>query len=288
MDRHAGRHHGHRAPVLHGCRRRASQHPHHRYRTERSRQRISRAVDPDPDNNSTGSATTANQRGIDANSDGDFLDAGDVSPSDFVGSIGLISGRPRPVLRLHLNHNTGIVFSCCSVTDPDVSAAAIPPPPRTTMASVSPSSSAISQTASRPCSTTPTMGGSLATIDIPVDPVDRAPCRNPACWRCSASACSASPARVVAAERSGRETKRDLRSAPLSPGAGTPPAAATCRHRGLFFDQPACRDAGIGQQLGRGLNRIDRQPGSREGELGFARRPPTQVLEPSWAPRRMS
>lgn len=137
--------------------------------------RISRAVDPDPDNNSTGSATTANQRGIDANSDGDFLDAGDVSPSDFVGSIGLISGRPLGLFSdSTYNHNTGIVFSCCSVTDPDVYLGG-----GNTSASTNDHGIGIAfelgdlaNGQQAVLNYAYVMGGSLATIDIPVDPVD--------------------------------------------------------------------------------------------------------------------
>lgn len=73
--------------------------------------RISRAVDPDPDNYPGGSASTNNQRGI-------------VSPAvamtDFVGSVGGISGRPLGLYYVGaIEHNTGIVGNCCSTTDPD-------------------------------------------------------------------------------------------------------------------------------------------------------------------------
>lgn len=73
--------------------------------------RVSRAVDPDPDNFPGGSAATNNQRGIVAQS---------VPVTDFVGSLGSISGLP---LGLYydgaLTHNTGIVSNCCSVTNAD-------------------------------------------------------------------------------------------------------------------------------------------------------------------------
>ena len=73
--------------------------------------RVSRAVDPDPDNYSGGSASTNNQRGIASPS---------VPVEDFVGSLGSISGLP---LGLYYNgtitHNTGIVSNCCSVTNAD-------------------------------------------------------------------------------------------------------------------------------------------------------------------------
>ncbi|WP_245650830.1 PEP-CTERM sorting domain-containing protein [Thauera butanivorans] len=73
--------------------------------------RISRAVDPDPDNYSGGSAATNNQRGI--------ADQG-VSLEDFVGSLGAISGYPLGLFYSGpIAHNTGIVGVCCSVTDPD-------------------------------------------------------------------------------------------------------------------------------------------------------------------------
>lgn len=80
---------------------------------------FARAVDPDPDNNPGGSAITANQRGIDNNGDGDTLDAGDVAAENFVGSIGTISGQPLGLFAdTDFIQNTGIDFSCCSVTDP--------------------------------------------------------------------------------------------------------------------------------------------------------------------------
>lgn len=73
--------------------------------------RISRAVDPDPDNYPGGTAATNNQRGIVSPA---------VATTDFVGSIGQISGRPLGLYYTGaITHNSGIVASCCSVTDPD-------------------------------------------------------------------------------------------------------------------------------------------------------------------------
>lgn len=74
---------------------------------------VSRAVDPDPDNNSLpgGTADTNNQRGI----------AGPpaVAASDFVGSVGQVSGQPLGLFYSGpIVHNTGIVDDCCSVEDP--------------------------------------------------------------------------------------------------------------------------------------------------------------------------
>jgi hypothetical protein len=73
--------------------------------------RVSRAVDPDPDNYPGGSASTENQRGIAAQS---------ISVNDFVGSLGSISGYPLGLFYSGvLEHNSGIMGSCCSVTNPD-------------------------------------------------------------------------------------------------------------------------------------------------------------------------
>jgi len=127
--------------------------------------RVSRAVDPDPDNYSGGTAATNNQRGI-------------VSPAvpktDFVGSIGQISGRP---LGLYYNgslvHNAGIFSSCCSETNPDSYLAG---------GNMGDSSSGdngiglgfllgdMASGASTSWSYAYVMGGSLGTIDIPTDP----------------------------------------------------------------------------------------------------------------------
>jgi len=74
--------------------------------------RFSRAVDPDPDNYSGGSASTNNQRGIVAQG---------IPVEDFVGSLGSISGLPLGLFYSGLIvHNTGIVDNCCSTIDPDV------------------------------------------------------------------------------------------------------------------------------------------------------------------------
>lgn len=73
--------------------------------------RISRAVDPDPDNYPGGSASTENQRGIASQG---------VSTADFVGSLGSISGYPLGLFYSGaIGHNTGIVGACCSVTNAD-------------------------------------------------------------------------------------------------------------------------------------------------------------------------
>ncbi len=78
-----------------------------------------RAVDPDPDSRAHGTSSTENIRGIDANTDGDFTDAGDTLQEDFVGSVGSVSGQPLGLFSNSLiTHNTGIMSSCCSVLDP--------------------------------------------------------------------------------------------------------------------------------------------------------------------------
>lgn len=80
---------------------------------------FSRAVDPDPDSRSEGTASTNNQRGIDANTDGDFDDDGDVSPENFVGSLGSVSGTPLGLFAdTDFTQNTGIANACCSQLDP--------------------------------------------------------------------------------------------------------------------------------------------------------------------------
>jgi hypothetical protein len=80
---------------------------------------LSRAMDPDPDVNRFGSFSTNNQRGLDANGDGDFDDAGDAAPEDFAGSVGTQSGQTIAIFsRDSTPHNTGIASNCCSVTDP--------------------------------------------------------------------------------------------------------------------------------------------------------------------------
>jgi len=74
--------------------------------------RISRAVDPDPDVGIYNSNfNTNNQRGIAAQS---------ISVEDFVGSLGAVSGLPLGLFYSgEIDHNTGIVSTCCSITDPD-------------------------------------------------------------------------------------------------------------------------------------------------------------------------
>lgn len=137
--------------------------------------RVSRAVDPDPDNYSGGSASTDNQRGI----------AGlGVSVSDFVGSIGVISGYPLGLFYSGLiDHNTGIVSSCCNVTNADTYLAG------GNMGNSSTGDHGIGigfslgdLTSGQTVSWTYAyvMGGSLETIDIPVDPEDPPPTGVPA------------------------------------------------------------------------------------------------------------
>lgn len=76
--------------------------------------RVSRAVDPDPDNFPGGSASTNNQRGIPTN-------LPPIPTSDFVGSLGAISGKPLGLFYSGpITHNTGIVSSCCDVENPDI------------------------------------------------------------------------------------------------------------------------------------------------------------------------
>lgn len=140
--------------------------------------KFARAVDPDPDSFSGGSSATVNQRGIDNNNDGDALDSGDVAAENFVGSVGAISGQP---LGLYADtdflQNTGIVFSCCSVTDP-----------LTYLAGGNTSSSTgddgigiafelgdLLSGESVSVNYAYVMGGSLATIDIPDDPATGVP-----------------------------------------------------------------------------------------------------------------
>lgn len=129
--------------------------------------RVSRAVDPDPDNYSGGSANTDNQRGIASQG---------VSTTDFVGSLGAISGYPLGLYYSGLvTHNTGIVSNCCSVTNADT---------YLTGGELGNSSSgdhgigiafnlgdlAVGDSISWAYAYV--MGGSLETIDIPTDPTD--------------------------------------------------------------------------------------------------------------------
>lgn len=127
--------------------------------------RVSRAVDPDPDNYGGGSADTNNQRGIPAQS---------IPVSDFVGSLGSISGYP---LGLYysgpLAHNTGIVDNCCSITNADTYLSG------GNLGDASSGDDGIGigfnlgnmlQGQSISWAYAYVMGGSLDTIDIPVDP----------------------------------------------------------------------------------------------------------------------
>jgi hypothetical protein len=80
---------------------------------------FSRAIDPDPDNYSGGTASTRNERGLDLNNDGDYDDAGEQSRENFVSAEGSISGLAMAMFtNSAITHNTGIVTNCCSVIDP--------------------------------------------------------------------------------------------------------------------------------------------------------------------------
>jgi hypothetical protein len=82
---------------------------------------FSRAVDPDPDSRSHGTANTNNQRGIDNNADGDAVDPGDVAVENFVGSLGSVSGSPLGLFAdTNFTQNTGIVSFCCGTIDPSI------------------------------------------------------------------------------------------------------------------------------------------------------------------------
>jgi len=83
---------------------------------------FSRAVDPDPDSSlAGGSPQTENQRGIDANNDGDFDDVGDIALENFVGSVGQLSNKPLGLFAdSSFTQNTGIATACCSTIDPMV------------------------------------------------------------------------------------------------------------------------------------------------------------------------
>lgn len=75
--------------------------------------RISRAADPDPDSLSHGTASTNNQRGIPSNTP-------PVPVTDFVGSLGAVSGLPLGLFFSGpITHNTGLSGDCCSQADPD-------------------------------------------------------------------------------------------------------------------------------------------------------------------------
>lgn len=80
---------------------------------------FSRAIDPDPDNYSGGSAITNNERGLDLNNDGDYTDPGEQKPSDFVSAEGALSGRAIAMFTdSAIAHNSGIALACCSEIDP--------------------------------------------------------------------------------------------------------------------------------------------------------------------------
>jgi hypothetical protein len=81
---------------------------------------FARAIDPDPDNFSGGTAETINFRGLDLNTDGDLDDPGEIAENSFVGSEGAINGAALALFSDDpLLHNTGIVTECCTVIDPD-------------------------------------------------------------------------------------------------------------------------------------------------------------------------
>ena len=77
-----------------------------------------RSIDPDPDVNTYGSFDTVNGRGYDANGDGDFNDAGDVAPEDWVHAEGTSTGL---TLGLYSDsaytHNTGVTAWSSDPTD---------------------------------------------------------------------------------------------------------------------------------------------------------------------------
>jgi hypothetical protein len=82
---------------------------------------FSRATDPDPDNNSLPGSTsqTNNERGLDLNADGDYDDAGELAPENFVSAEGGFSGLTMAMFTgSAIAHDSGIVGDCCSVIDP--------------------------------------------------------------------------------------------------------------------------------------------------------------------------
>jgi hypothetical protein len=67
-----------------------------------------RELDPDQDGHS-GDTSTNNTRGHDANNDGDYLDAGDIAPEDFVHTLGPITGLTIGLFSdSNITHNTGV------------------------------------------------------------------------------------------------------------------------------------------------------------------------------------
>jgi hypothetical protein len=126
--------------------------------------RISRAVDPDPDVGTHGTFATNNQRGI----------AATVPMEDFVGSVGAVSGLPLGLFYSGpITHNTGIVTSCCNVTDPDVYLAGGNAGNNTTAdhgIGIGFNLGDLMAGQSTTWTYAYVMGGSLGTIDIPTDP----------------------------------------------------------------------------------------------------------------------
>ena len=80
--------------------------------------RFARSIDPDQDADTYGEYETRNGRGYDANGDGDFDDAGDVAPGDWVHAQGARSGLS---LGLYSDspyaHDTGVSYDW--LLDPD-------------------------------------------------------------------------------------------------------------------------------------------------------------------------
>jgi len=70
---------------------------------------FARAIDPDPDVRTYGSYYTVNGRGYDANSDGDFDDASDIAPEDWVHSEGTNTGLTLGLFSdSDITHNVGV------------------------------------------------------------------------------------------------------------------------------------------------------------------------------------
>lgn len=68
-----------------------------------------RSLDPDPDVNTYDSYDTVNGRGYDANSDGDYDDAGDIAPEDWVHAEGTETGLTIGLYtESDYTHNTGV------------------------------------------------------------------------------------------------------------------------------------------------------------------------------------
>lgn len=87
--------------------------------TDLSNLSFSRAIDPDPDNYSGGTASTNNERGLDLNADNDYDDAGEQAQTDFISAEGGISGLAMAMFTdSMIAHNTGIESACCSEIDP--------------------------------------------------------------------------------------------------------------------------------------------------------------------------